>query len=400
MLIHLPWHKLSPDGFELLCYELLGRMGFRDLEWFRGPSDRGRDIVGRFVERRGGRRQTAYAAFECKRFTRRSVAVEDVQRSILWFVARAEYRKLVIVTSSHLRTDTREWIAAMQLSHPRKQIEYLEGHVLFQHLLQHRDILERFFPGAAVPSRNIERSLAEYHSSLSTIWRNSTSPSATRLRESQRAYRQLRRALGRIDDPMVGLVFLDQHQRVNYTMKGKSELTLRSTCLNIGHLPISEDDFLVTSLLPIDFLLVSRSSVTLAVAQQSLVRRRLTTRFTGPQSVVFQYSYPCPVAPLTSCTARLRTAIVYRRPFKRQRRWTAISYRFTARLTIEVVVPDGYTFDQAVVITERGYQRSLAEAPVVEANRAFARRSCVGVGEGTTIEFIPRRDVNNGDTRL
>jgi len=42
--------RLSPDDFEELCFDLLLRMGYKNLVWRQGGADQGRDIEGKYIE--------------------------------------------------------------------------------------------------------------------------------------------------------------------------------------------------------------------------------------------------------------------------------------------------------------------------------------------------------------
>jgi Restriction endonuclease len=139
--------KLNDAQFEEVCFELLTRLGFKELVWRRGGADDGRDIEGQFAVTSPlfGTYDERWF-FECKRYEE-GVPAEELNSKIAW--ADAEKPKhLAFFVSSHLTNSARNWLE--KISRDKfYSIHLIEGKQLRQLLLGFSDIIARYFIDAA-----------------------------------------------------------------------------------------------------------------------------------------------------------------------------------------------------------------------------------------------------------
>lgn len=134
---------LSPQSFENLCYDLLVKYNFHNLIWRKGGADNGRDIEANYTFRNMIKTKETKWFFECKHYTSGGVPPEHLYSKIAW--ADAELPNyLVIFISSYLSNGARTWLEKIS-----KQKAYdiicIEGEHLKERLLNHSDLVERYF---------------------------------------------------------------------------------------------------------------------------------------------------------------------------------------------------------------------------------------------------------------
>ena len=134
---------LDSNQFEELCFDLLMRIGFQELQWRKGGADSGRDIDGKYfihlplVE---GFEETW--AIECKNYTS-GVPVEAIASKLSWAEAERPDR-LVVIVSSYLTNSARSWLEKRRPQIPCR-IHVVEGKALKKLLLSYDNIVERYF---------------------------------------------------------------------------------------------------------------------------------------------------------------------------------------------------------------------------------------------------------------
>lgn len=107
----IEWSILTDRQFESLCYDVLSRSGYKNVEWFGiGGDDRGRDIR---CERTDGvllgkdTRITCIA--QCKRHISQPPSVSDLATTIAWADAHNP-KRLFIMVSNILSANTNDWL--------------------------------------------------------------------------------------------------------------------------------------------------------------------------------------------------------------------------------------------------------------------------------------------------
>ncbi len=141
----IDFSTLDPSVFEELCFDLLIRLGFQELQWRRAGADSGRDIEGKWLVQLPiiGASQETWA-IECKHYSR-GVPPDALSSKFSWADAERPDRLLIFV-SSHLTNGARDW-----LSKRKKQVSYrvhvVEGKTLRQQLIAYDELVERYFGG-------------------------------------------------------------------------------------------------------------------------------------------------------------------------------------------------------------------------------------------------------------
>ena len=141
---------LTPSDFEEFIYELLGKMGFKNVNWRKGansessPADQGRDIECTHLREDPDNTQIMERWFvECKH---RKLAVSARELAGLLTCAEAERpEKVVIATSGFLSNPAKEHIRAYERNNsPPFRITFWEGPMLESFASTYPDILRKF----------------------------------------------------------------------------------------------------------------------------------------------------------------------------------------------------------------------------------------------------------------
>ena len=77
------FEQLNPVEFERLCFDLLLKLGYRQLTWRQGGADNGRDIEGVLHLETSLAPQITRWFFECKHYTN-GVPPEQLNSKIAW----------------------------------------------------------------------------------------------------------------------------------------------------------------------------------------------------------------------------------------------------------------------------------------------------------------------------
>lgn len=143
---YIDFEKITPEEFEELCFEIFLNSNFKGVRWLQGSGDRGRDIlaVKQIDEPRLGLSYDEEWAVECKKYQEsRGVGLKELSSHFLWADVHLP-NHLLIITSSHLTQDARDWITANVKSKPYR-IKVIERHQLIQVILTHQEIAYKIF---------------------------------------------------------------------------------------------------------------------------------------------------------------------------------------------------------------------------------------------------------------
>ena len=134
--------QLSSTEFERLCYELLFRLGYRQLTWRQGGADNGRDIEGIWTVETPLSVEDCRWFFECKHYTA-GVPPKQLTSKIAW--ADAEQPAcLVILISSYLTNNARNWLDQIRVQ-KRYRILVIEGPELKRLIIRFPALIEQHF---------------------------------------------------------------------------------------------------------------------------------------------------------------------------------------------------------------------------------------------------------------
>jgi hypothetical protein len=136
------FEQLNPVEFERLCFDLLLKLGYRQLTWRQGGADNGRDIEGRLHLETPLTPQVTRWFFEWKHYTN-GVPPEHLNSKIAWADGeQPDY--LLIFVSSYLSNNARIWIDQIR-SQKRYSILVIEGPELKVQLLRFPKLIEQHF---------------------------------------------------------------------------------------------------------------------------------------------------------------------------------------------------------------------------------------------------------------
>ncbi|MBN2335613.1 restriction endonuclease [Candidatus Bathyarchaeota archaeon] len=117
--MEIEWTKITPTGFEELCYQVLEKEGFVNLDWIgKRGSDRGRDIICNKIEYplRGVVKIETYMA-QCKRYTTDPPSKTDLDNSLTWAKAHKPDVVLIMVSNT-LSSGTQDWLEMFKENAP------------------------------------------------------------------------------------------------------------------------------------------------------------------------------------------------------------------------------------------------------------------------------------------
>jgi len=136
------FEQLTPVEFERLSFDLLLKLGYRQLTWRQGGADNGRDIEGALHLETPLTPQVTRWFFECKHYTN-GVPPEQLNSKIAWADAeQPDY--LVILVSSYLTNNARAWLEQIRAQKHYK-IVIIEGQELKVQLVRFPDLIEQHF---------------------------------------------------------------------------------------------------------------------------------------------------------------------------------------------------------------------------------------------------------------
>ena len=139
----IKFEQISPRGFENLCYDLLVKYNFHNMIWREGGADNGRDIEASFTFSNTIKNRETKWFFECKHYTSGGVPPEHLNSKIAWADAEMP-NSIVIFVSSYLTNNARTWLEKLA-PQKRYEIDLIEGEELKDRILNHPDLVERYF---------------------------------------------------------------------------------------------------------------------------------------------------------------------------------------------------------------------------------------------------------------
>jgi len=164
---------LNDTEFEELCYELLGELGFVNIDWRKGtalstsPADRGRDIVAQH-ERTDidGSRHVETWFVDCKRY-KKGVPPEKLQGLLTW--AHAERPDVALfIASGFLSNPAKDYLRDYEHNNrPPFRIKYWERPTLERLAAGHEELIRRYL--FDVP-RNESEILAAEQEFFDKVW--------------------------------------------------------------------------------------------------------------------------------------------------------------------------------------------------------------------------------------
>lgn len=153
----ISFDHLDSTEFESLCHDLLGEMGFVNVNWRKGtpratsPADSGRDIEAEFVHT-GVDGETFLEKWfiECKHHSR-AVSPNDIQNLLTWAEAERPDRAIVVV-SGFLSNPAKDYLAKYrQNNRPAFRISTWERPKLDELLRGYPDLVYRYRLAPDVP---------------------------------------------------------------------------------------------------------------------------------------------------------------------------------------------------------------------------------------------------------
>jgi predicted transcriptional regulator len=107
----LDWDKLSDRDFENICFDILVKEGFDNVEWYgKSGNDRGRDIICTKSELilENFRKTNSYLV-QCKKWVSRPPDPSDLNDTIAWADVHAPNVLLLMITNT-LTSNSRDWL--------------------------------------------------------------------------------------------------------------------------------------------------------------------------------------------------------------------------------------------------------------------------------------------------
>ncbi|MFI0406014.1 restriction endonuclease [Actinomadura sp. 3N508] len=166
---------LDNTEFEEFCFELLGELGFVNIDWRKGtalrgsPADRGRDIVAQH-ERQDidGTKHLEDWFIDCKHY-KKGVPAEKLQNLLAWSTAERPHVACFIV-SGFLANGAKDFLRDYELNNrPPFRVKYWERPTLERMLLGHEDLVRRFLFDVA---RNDSEILLAEEELFDRVWYN------------------------------------------------------------------------------------------------------------------------------------------------------------------------------------------------------------------------------------
>jgi hypothetical protein len=139
----LDYTQLDDREFEELCFDLLRRLGYLNLEWRQGGADQGRDIEGTFDAANpllGPLHELWFV--QCKHY-QDGVPPQPLNDAIAWADA-GRPQHLLYILSSHPTNAARQWLDTMR-AQKAYAVHILEGKELAELIVQYPEIVERYF---------------------------------------------------------------------------------------------------------------------------------------------------------------------------------------------------------------------------------------------------------------
>jgi|GEM_PF-1143404 hypothetical protein len=140
---NLDFGSIDHKQFEGICFELIWRNDFKNVEWRGSTDDQGRDIEA-IYEIENPITGNIYEKwhFECKKY-KKAVPKTDLIDKIAWADANKP-DALVFLLSSHLSNQTKDWLSKISKQKPYR-IYVIEGTELKKLIFKLPDLIGRYF---------------------------------------------------------------------------------------------------------------------------------------------------------------------------------------------------------------------------------------------------------------
>ena len=359
-LAPIQWTDVSPDDFEEICFQLLDFLGFTNRNWYRGPGDRGRDILGETkVSELPGRYETIKWVVECKRYTSRGVNVSDIYSSVAWFDA-STFDRLLIITNSYLTVDTKDWIEK-NAREKNSNIQYLEGGELAELLQKYRpEKYEQMIQQQIGPSltqrdaalRIISRAVTE--STVSNQW---PCIEMSNLRQTSEKICSLEKDC-LPDEPYANTVSLGEVHEITYLNSGLAKAKHEIELGNLGNTKIHSDKFRLYRDAIIDRDNASIRDTTGLLDSNDYGPYRI--KFDSGYMRLIDFMLREPIGRLESARYSFTQDWPYPQPLKGQRYYSTFARRAKASVKIIINVPNNIRIrDHTILTTYEGMNKRV-----------------------------------------
>jgi len=161
----ITFDKMSSTRFEELCFDLLDKSGFVNVDWRKGtglassPADKGRDIVCELPRSDpDGSRHSERYFIDCKHF-KKGVPPKELRNLLAW--AEAERPDVVVfAVSNFLSNPAKDYIETYKRNNrPPFKIKYWEKPQLVR-MMARKILLQRKYNLTSAPLRSVRKILA------------------------------------------------------------------------------------------------------------------------------------------------------------------------------------------------------------------------------------------------
>ena len=151
------WERISPEQFELLCCELLRKIGFESVDHHGGTGDKGRDIVCwksfHFAPDLTRRYKFVIQCKHTPKQIRRDKILEDLAKAVehnckFWW----------LITSAKLTANEKDWVASLPKDRYGFITEWIDRGLLELWLKLFPAVMIEYFPDAMSKPHKIQAS--------------------------------------------------------------------------------------------------------------------------------------------------------------------------------------------------------------------------------------------------
>jgi hypothetical protein len=376
-MLRIPWDDLRGEEFEELCFELLrepefGDFGFTNVEWFNGPSDRGRDLIAdKIIDEFKGRQRVEQWVIQCKRKAD-PITPSDLRPSFDWAEAR-DFHGLMLITTSHLTNDTRDWVSGYFSSQrPRYRFTYVERAELEMLGRGQRELLARYFGDNLAAGGPGRQARAAFFEQAAELW-SANRPREQNLRRLQRHFIDYQEQYGDLEGTEYAQLYTEQRHAISYSARGYTRSRYMLTLANIGTQPIPGDSLYVGGEAPVQ----NSDSLRLAVesyAGSSVVGLDNIAPDT-PNLKVVRIAIADGLAPLELCRYAVTMDWPFPMPLADFRYYTIPIFRLALSVQYRITVPRQFTPTHVVALAGRDPEHTRITPPSVATRARFVALS-------------------------
>jgi hypothetical protein len=228
------------------------------------------------------------------------------------------------------------------------KIEVMELPILEELCMRYRDLVDDYFPEPDTRETHLDpRVREEYFEIARDIWRGPDRVS--RLHEHFKAYQK---RFGNLEGSDYSLFFSDQQHRIQYFQKGISRSTYTVGVMNIGGTAVHTTHLTVFGVVPVTDNQHLRLGV-LSLAERTSVLEKVRFAVDTHNLKVIELQVPGGIPPLGTYRYRVIMDWPYLPPLEGMRHYTMPVFRFTGRLSFEVIIPSRYRAINPVVLGGR-----------------------------------------------